>query len=112
MKRIAKKIFVIFMIALVHFGASKTVVAMVLALSSVKAVDGDMSLLVKFLIWMTRILYFPIVSFSLYSREWFPGKWIHIPIFLNSLLWALVIYFSAFYCSKIFILKNRRSIKR
>jgi hypothetical protein len=108
MKPIAKKVFAVFMIALVHFGASKTVVAIALALASGKAVDGDMSMWVKFLIWMTRILYFPIVSFSLYSREWFPGKLIHIPIFLNSLLWAMAIYFSTIFFSRIFRLKNRR----
>jgi hypothetical protein len=38
-------------------------------------------------------LHFPIISLSWYSRQWFPGDWIRIPILINSLLWAGGIYF-------------------
>ena len=96
-----KKIIMIFLIALVHLGVSKTVVAIALAGTSGNAFDGEMSMWVKMLIWTTKVLYFPIISLSLYSRKWFPGKLIYIPIFTNSLLWAAVIYFAVRYFSKI-----------
>ena len=101
MKHFMKKIIVIFTIALVHLGVSKTVVAITLAGTSGNAFNGEMSMWVKMLIWITKVLYFPIITLSLYSRQWFPGKLIYIPIFTNSLLWATVIYFTVRYFSKI-----------
>jgi hypothetical protein len=101
MKHVMKKIIMIFLIALVHLGVSKTVVAIALAGTSGNAFDGEMSVWVKMLIWTTKVLYFPIISLSLYSRQWFPGKLIYIPIFTNSLLWAAVIYFAVRYFSKL-----------
>ena len=52
----------------------------------------------KILVAATRILYFPIISLTWYSRQWFPGDWIRIPMLINSCLWAagilcLVIFF-------------------
>jgi hypothetical protein len=101
MKRLMKKIVVIFTIALVHLGVCKTVVAIALAATSGNAFDGKMSMWVKMMIWATKVLYFPVISLSLYSRQWFPGKLIYIPIFANSLLWAAVIYFAVRYFSKV-----------
>ncbi len=101
MKQLTKKIIVIFIIALVHLGVCRTVVAIGLVGTSGDAFNGEMSVWVKIMIWMTKVLYFPIVSLSLYSRQWFPGKLITIPIFTNSLLWALVIYFAVRCLSKI-----------
>jgi len=101
MKHLTKKILVIFIIALIHLGVSRTVVAIALAGTSGNAFNGEMSMWVKMLIWTTKVLYFPIISLSLYSRQWFPGKLIYIPIFTNSLLWAAVIYFTVRYFSKI-----------
>jgi hypothetical protein len=101
MKHLTKKILVIFIIALVHLGVSRTVVAIALAGTSGNAFDGEMSMWVKMLIWTTKVLYFPIISLSLYSRQWFPGKLIYIPIFTNSLLWAAVIYFTVRCFSKV-----------
>lgn len=92
---------VVFIIALVHLGVCKTVVAIGLAGTSGNAFNGEMSVWVKMLIWATKVLYFPIVSLSLYSRQWFPGKLITIPIFTNSLLWAVVIYFTVRWLSRI-----------
>jgi Mn2+/Fe2+ NRAMP family transporter len=101
MKHLTKKILVIFIIALVHLGVSRTVVAIALAGTSGNAFNGEMSMWVKMLIWITKVLYFPIISLSLYSRQWFPGKLIYIPIFTNSLLWAAVIYFTVRCFSKV-----------
>jgi hypothetical protein len=49
----------------------------------------------------TRILHFPIISQSLYSRHWFPGRWIYIPIFLNSFLWSAGIYLLLYFYNKL-----------
>jgi len=95
MKRLLKKMLIIFGIALIHLGVSKTVIAIALARTSGNAFEGEISMLVKILIWITKVLYFPIVSLSLYSRQWFPGTLIYIPIFMNSLLWATTIYLTA-----------------
>jgi hypothetical protein len=100
MKHLTKKIIVIFIIALVHLGACKTVVAIALGTTSGNAFEGKISMWVKMLIWITKVLYFPIISLSLYSRQWFPGKLIYIPIFTNSLLWAAAIYFTVRYFAK------------
>ena len=43
---------------------------------------------VQVIVLMTKILHFPIISFSLYRREWVPGNWIYIPLVINSLIWA------------------------
>ncbi|MDJ0828851.1 MAG: hypothetical protein QNI92_03300 [Desulfobacterales bacterium] len=65
-----------------------------MAISS-QAVVGDSPGLigVRVLTAVSKLLYAPIISYSLYSRNWFPGNWIFIPLILNSLLWALMIYF-------------------
>jgi hypothetical protein len=102
MKQLTQKTLAIFILALAHLGVSRTVVAIALAGTSGNAFNGEMSAWVKMLIWITKVLYFPIISLSLYSRQWFPGKLIYIPIFTNSLLWAVVIYFTARCFSKMF----------
>jgi hypothetical protein len=37
----------------------------------------------------------------LYSRHWFPGRWIYIPIFLNSFLWSAGIYLLLYFYNKL-----------
>jgi hypothetical protein len=53
------------------------------------------------LVAATRILHFPIISLSWYSRQWFPGDWIRIPMLINSFLWAGGIYFLVIFWRKI-----------
>jgi len=76
-----------------HFTASKVVTSMVLLIINSDAY-GILAVrfVTKVLVVATKILYFPILSLSLYSRQWFPGNWINGVIFINSLLWATVIY--------------------
>ena len=49
-------------------------------------------LLGKMLVAATRVLYFPIITLSLYSRQWFPGNLIYIPIIANSLIWGITLF--------------------
>lgn len=90
-----KKALLIPIITAAHFTLSKLVPVMTLLL-----MDTGMShrsvihILIRLLVILTKVLYFPILSFGLYPRHWFPGYWINSVILLNSLLWALVIFFA------------------
>jgi len=43
-------------------------------------------------VWLSRILYFPVITLSLFPRHLFPGGMVYIPIALNSLIWGIFIY--------------------
>ena len=45
---------------------------------------------VHLMVMVTSLLHFPVITLGLYSRHWFPGNWIYIPIFVNSLIWGVV----------------------
>ena len=66
-----------------HFLASVLIVPATLKVGA--ATGGFSGLLTE----ATRILYFPILGLALYPRHWFPGRWIYVPIAVNSLLWGL-----------------------
>ena len=88
-----KKTAIIGLIGIIHFGLSAAIVPGALAI--ITAGDSGIqtpSLLFRILAVATEVLYFPIISLALYSRHWFPGNWIYIPIGINSLLWAIAIY--------------------
>jgi len=92
--------------ALIHFALSVLIVPAALTVgSAVSAERPEPSSVFKALVVTTRILHFPIISQSLYSRHWFPGGWINIPIFFNSLIWAGGIYTLFFLYKK---LKKKR----
>ncbi len=89
-----KKFAILILIAAIHFVMSALVVASFMSIAdAINAVQAEPPLVFRMLAVATRILHFPIISLSLYSRQWFPGNWIYIPIFFNSLLWAAGIYF-------------------
>lgn len=89
-----KKFAIIGLIALIHFGLSILVVTASLSVATaVNPVQPEPSPIIRVLVTATRILHFPIISLSLYSRQWFPGNLIYVLIFINSFLWATGIYF-------------------
>ena len=89
-----KKFAIIILLALVHFGLSILVVVVSMSVAAASnPVQPEPSPIIRILVMGTRILHFPIISLSLYSRQWFPGNLIYVPIFINSLLWATGIYF-------------------
>ena len=93
MFNLMKKFAIIVLIALIHFGLSVLIVATSMSvLTAANAVPVSPSSGVRILVVATRILHFPIVSLSWYSRQWFPGNWIYVPIIVNSLIWAAGIY--------------------
>ena len=108
-----KKIIVIFLIALVHLGVSKTVVAITLAGTSGNAFNGEMSMWVKMLIWITKVLYFPIITLSLYSRQWFPGKLIyHTHFYEQSAVGDSDLFYGSLFLENIETLIDRKQTGR
>ena len=76
-----------------HFGLSAGIVPGTIAvIGGDDSVSQAPSLVLRTLVVATKVLHFPIISLAVYSRYWFPGNWIYIPIGINSLLWAIVIY--------------------
>ena len=73
----------------VHLAVSRVIVAVAMKIDMFAADTGWITVVLgKALIALTRILYFPIITLSLYSRQWFPGNWIYVPICANSLIWG------------------------
>ena len=102
-----KKTVIILAIAGTHFAASKVITSIVLFIINSDAYQIlAVRMVTKMLVVATKILYFPILSLSLYSRQWFPGYWINVVILLNSLLWATVIYSSLLFYKKMNMLRS------
>ena len=97
-----KKTAIIILIGLVHFALSIGIVWLVMTVETVG--EGEVqtpSAMFRTLAGITKLLHFPIISLAWYSRHWFPGNWIYIPMGLNSILWAIGIYFCTFLCAKL-----------
>jgi hypothetical protein len=80
-------------IAAAHFAIARLIIALTMQMGMFAA-DGSRAtgFIGHFLVWITRVLYFPVISLSLYSRQWFPGNWIYVPMAANSLLWGIAFY--------------------
>ena len=97
-----KKLVIFLLIALIHFGLSVLIIPMTMSVAgALNATQSMPTTGLQTLVAATRILHFPIISLSWYSRQWFPGDWIRIPILINSLLWAGGIYFLVIVFQKI-----------
>lgn len=83
----------ILVIAAIHFAACRLVVWAAMQMGMFAAGGGHATgFFGHALVLLTRILYFPILTLALYSRHWFPGNWIWVPMIANSLIWGLVLY--------------------
>jgi hypothetical protein len=88
-----KKFAIIGLTAMVHFGLSILVVsASIRVATAANPIASEPSPVFRMLVMATRVLHFPVITLSLYSRQWFPGNWIYVPILINSFLWAVGIY--------------------
>ena len=97
-----KKFVIIGLFALAHFGLSLLIVSVAMSVATtMNRVQPEPSFSFRILVETTRILHFPIISLSLYSREWFPGNWIYLPMLANSLLWAAGMYLMYLLAKKI-----------
>jgi hypothetical protein len=97
-----KKLIIFLFITLIHFGLSVLIIPMTISVAGALNTAQSMPTMgLQTLVAATRILHFPIISLSWYSRQWFPGDWIRIPILINSLFWAGGIYLLVTVCQKI-----------
>jgi hypothetical protein len=97
-----KKTAIIVLIGLIHFALSVGIVPIVMTVETVG--EGEVqtpSAMFRTLAGVTKLLHFPIISSAWYSRQWFPGNWIYIPMGINSILWAIGIYFCAVLYTKL-----------
>ncbi|MBW2410479.1 MAG: hypothetical protein JRF72_11825 [Deltaproteobacteria bacterium] len=102
-----KKTAIIGLIAIIHFALCVGIVPGTMTL--VAGYDNDSpapSAFFRLLVVATTVLHYPIISLALYSRHWFPGNWIYVPIGMNSLLWGIALYFGGAVYLK---LRKRRS---
>ena len=87
-----KKFTTVIALAAAHLAISKFIVFTAMQIDMFAADAGRASVaLGKTLVVLTRVLYFPIITLSLYSRHMFPGHWIYVPICANSLIWGVFI---------------------
>ena len=79
-------------IAALHLLLTRVTILFTETQVAARAFEAGTSLLPGMLIAATRVLSFPIISLSLYPRQWYPGNLILIHFLVNSLLWAVAIY--------------------
>ena len=97
-----KKLVIFLFITLIHFGLSVLIIPMTMSVADALTAAQSMPTIgLQTLVAATRILHFPIISLSWYSRQWFPGDWIRTPMLINSFLWAGGICFLIIVCKKI-----------
>ena len=98
-----KKIVSILAIAVVHLVFTKIISTIALSVVTANVHESQLPFLGRSLMVVSKVLYFPVFTFALYPRQFFPGNFVIIPLFINSLLWALLIYL-------LFILVKRISV--
>ena len=88
-----KKTAIIGLIAIIHFTLCVGIVPGTMALVAGHDTGSQApSAFFSLLVMVTTVLHYPIISLALYSRHWFPGQWIYVPIGINSLLWGIALY--------------------
>jgi hypothetical protein len=98
-----KKLFIILAIAVVHLVFTKVISIIALSVVTSHAHERQLSLIGRSLMAMSKVLYFPVFTFAWYPRQFFPGNFVIIPLFINSLLWALLIYVIFIFVKRIFV---------
>jgi hypothetical protein len=87
-----KRVLLILTIAVVHLVFTKVMSIMALSVVTSHVYESQLPFVGRWLLVMSKLLYFPVFTFAWYPREVFPGNFVIIPLFINSLLWALIIY--------------------
>lgn len=86
-----KKTAAVIIVAAVHFGLCSLVSSAALSGTAASVLETDLPLSTSALLWLSRVLYFPILSLHWVSRNWFPGDLILIVMAANSLLWGIAV---------------------
>jgi hypothetical protein len=87
-----RKLFVIFAIAAVHAVFTKIISIITLSVVTANVHESQLPFIGRSLMILSKVLYFPVFTFAWYPRQFFPGNLVGFPLFINSLLWALVFY--------------------
>jgi len=87
-----KKTFIILFIAAAHSVLTKFASMITLSVFTANVNKTQMSFIGRGMTMLSKVLYFPVITLAWYPRQFFPGNYVVIPLFINSLLWALVIY--------------------
>ncbi len=87
-----KKYYAILAIAGVHAVFTKVVSIVALSVVNAEVYELQLSGFGQSLMLLSKVLYFPVFTFALYPRQFFPGNLVVLPLFINSLIWALIIY--------------------
>jgi hypothetical protein len=98
-----KKILLILVIAVTHAVFTKFVSLITLSVVTANANEIQMSFIGRWMMMLSKVLYFPVITMAWYPRRFFPGNFIDIPLFINSLLWALMIYALLILIKRIFV---------
>jgi hypothetical protein len=98
-----KKILLILVIAVTHAVFTKIVSMISLSVVTANANEIQMSFIGRWMMMLSKVLYFPVITMAWYPRRFFPGNFIVIPLFINSLLWALMIYALLILIKRIFV---------
>ena len=87
-----RKILVILSITAVHAGFTKVISIIALSVVTANVHESQLPFIGRLLMILSKVLYFPVLTFAWYPRQFFPGNLVVFPLFINSLLWAVVIY--------------------
>ena len=87
-----RKYVTILAIAVVHAAVAKIISRITLSVITANVHNPQMPAMGRLFMYISNVLYFPVITMSFYPRQFFPGNLIIIPLFVNSLLWALMIY--------------------
>ena len=87
-----RKYITILTIAVVHAAVTKIISSITLSVVTANVHNAQMPVIGHLFMWISKVLYFPVITMAFYPRQFFPGNLIVVPLFMNSLLWALIIY--------------------
>jgi len=97
-----KKYVIIVAIAVAHSVITKIIASITLSIASAHVHAGQLPSMGRMLMVVSKVLYFPVITLAWYPRQFFPGNFVVIPLFINSLLWALIIYIFVVLFKRIF----------
>ena len=96
-----RKYVTILVIAVVHAAVTKIISNLTLLVVTANVHNPQMPVLGRLLMWISKVFYFPVITMAFYPRQFFPGDLVIVPLFINSLLWALTIYILAVFIKKL-----------
>jgi len=101
-----KNAFITLAIAAAHLIVTKVISILALSVVTANVLESQLPLIGRWLMIVSKVLYFPVITLAWYPRQFFPGNLVIIPLFINSLLWAVVIYALYRFVKRIFVISE------